>query len=107
MAVAQALKDYEKAEGKEAAAPKPVVEEEPMDEAAVLIYGGSFSMLPRAMRMARTIRKASRVCSIGTLALFALLLLLGLLGTLELWAALLLLLLGRLASLIYPHYFCR
>ena len=82
-------------------------EEEPMDEASVLIAGSSFAKIPRAMQMAKTIRKASRGCSIGMLALFALLLVLGLLGVLTIWAALLLLLLGRLVSLIYPLYFCR
>lgn len=82
-------------------------EEEPMDEAAVLIGGGSVSKLPCAMRMAKAVRKAVRLCSVGMLSLFALLALLGLLGLLQLWVALLLLLLGRLVSLIYPLYFYR
>ena len=84
-----------------------LTEEEPMDEADVLIYGSSFAKIPRAMQLAKAIRKAGGICTYGMLALFALLALLGLLGAVSLWVALLLLLIGRLASMIYPLFFYR
>ncbi len=76
-----------------------------LDSASVLVMGSKIFQIPQAMFLAKRISFAALLSAAVMLGLELLLLILGLCGVVSAWAALLFVLLARVATLIYAIYF--
>ncbi len=73
--------------------------------ASVLLMGNKFFQIPQALFRAKRISIAALLCAFVMLGLELLVLVLGLFGGISVWAAMLVILLGRVGTLIYSIYF--
>lgn len=74
-------------------------------DASVLLMSNKIFQIPQALFRAKRISIAARLTAFVMLGLELLVLVLGLFGGISLWAALLVILLGRVGTLIYSIYF--
>ena len=76
-----------------------------MESASVLIPGSKIFLIPQSLYLAKRISFAALLCAAIMLGMELLMLVLGLTGLISIWAAMLLLLIARIATLVYSVFF--
>lgn len=76
-----------------------------METASVLIPGSKIFHIPQSLFLAKRISFAAFLCAAVALGLELVMLVLGLLGAVSVWVAMLVLLIARIATLVYSVYF--